>query len=153
MGWNYIHELAHEAYPKNVYNATVADTFLEDELFGADMTIPIKDRDDIAVKRVQKLSAASIAVVEETGRGGNSATRRGGAGRRVGIGYNRGGRPFFMQPEIDHDYRPSVPSSFDRFSGGSYGHFGGSGNIKDNGQRTCSMCGSTWHQAKQYPNT
>ncbi len=55
-----------------VYNGTVAETFLGDNLFGADRTIPIEDRVDNAVKRVQKLSAATKATVGKTGRGGSS---------------------------------------------------------------------------------
>ena len=49
----YVHEAAHSVYIKHVYNETVPDTFLGDELFGADRTIPIEDKVDGAVKRVQ----------------------------------------------------------------------------------------------------
>jgi len=56
MGLNYIHEFSHADYLKHVYNATVAAFILGDELFGADMTIPIEDRTDTAIKRVHKLS-------------------------------------------------------------------------------------------------
>ncbi len=39
------------------------ETFLGDELFGADRTVPVEDKVDMAVKRVQKLSAAPKAAV------------------------------------------------------------------------------------------
>ncbi len=55
MSLNYVHEAAHAVYLKHVYKKTVAETFLGDELFGADRTIPIEERVDKAVKRVQKL--------------------------------------------------------------------------------------------------
>ena len=54
----------------HVYNNTVAETFLGDELFGADWTIPIEERVDKAVKRVQKLSAVAKAAVGLTDKGG-----------------------------------------------------------------------------------
>ncbi len=61
MSLNYVHEAAHAVYLKHVYNNTVAETFLGDELFGADKTIPIEERVDKAIKRVQKFSAISLA--------------------------------------------------------------------------------------------
>jgi hypothetical protein len=52
MSLNYVHEAAHAVYLKHVYNNTVAETFLGDELLGADRTIPIEERVDKAIKRV-----------------------------------------------------------------------------------------------------
>jgi hypothetical protein len=46
---NYVHETTHSVYIKHVYNGIVADTFLGDEIFGANRTIPIEDRVDNAV--------------------------------------------------------------------------------------------------------
>ena len=118
---------------------------LGDNLFGADRTIPIEDRVDNAVKRVQKLSAAAEATVGKTGRGGSSAVKRGGAAGRGGSSYN-GGR----QRNYDSDYRQR-DYSYGRSSNGASGSYGGSGNNRDSGQRTCFICGSTGHQAKQCP--
>ncbi len=69
MGLNFVHEAAHSVYAKHVYNGTVAETFLGDKLFGADRTIPIEDRVDNAVKRVQKLPTAAKATPRQTCRG------------------------------------------------------------------------------------
>ncbi len=55
VGLKCVHEAAHSLYIKHVYNGTVAETFLGDELFGADRTIPTEVRVDNAIKRVQKL--------------------------------------------------------------------------------------------------
>ncbi len=55
----------------------MAKTFLGNELFGADKTIPIEERVDKAVKIVQKLSAATKAAVGLTGKGGGQPTKRG----------------------------------------------------------------------------
>ncbi len=41
MSLNYVHEAAYAVYLKYVYSNTVAETFLEDEIFGAERTIPI----------------------------------------------------------------------------------------------------------------
>jgi hypothetical protein len=63
MMLNYVHEAAHSVYIKYLYNGPVADTFLGDELFGADRTIPIEDKVDSEVKRVTKLTTtAKVAV-------------------------------------------------------------------------------------------
>ena len=75
MGINYVHEASHAVYLKHVYNNTVAETFLGDELFGADRTVPVEDRVDKEVKRVQKLSAAAKAAVGLTGKGVGSAPK------------------------------------------------------------------------------
>ncbi len=77
MSLNYVHEASHAVYLKHVYNNTVAKTFLGDELFGADRTIPIEERVDKATKRDQKLSAATKATVGLTGKGGGMASKRG----------------------------------------------------------------------------
>ena len=143
MGLNCVHESAHSVYLKHVYNGTVAETFLGDNLFGADRTIPIEDRVDSAVNRVQKLSAATKAAIGKTGRGGSSTVKRGGAAGRGGSSYNGG-----MQRNYDSDYRQR-DYSYGRSNNGASGSYGGSGNNRDNGQRTCFICGSTWHQAKQ----
>jgi hypothetical protein len=70
-------------YIKHVYNGEVAYTFLEDDLFGGDMTIADKERGDTDVKRVQNLSVTTKATVGQACRGGNSSSIRGG-GRRGG---------------------------------------------------------------------
>ncbi len=54
MGLTCVHESAHSLYIKHVYNGAVAETFLGDALFGADRTIPVEERVDNAVKRVQQ---------------------------------------------------------------------------------------------------
>ena len=84
MGLNCVHESALSVYLKHVYNGTVAETFLGDNLFGADRTIPIEERVDNSVKRVQKLSTAPKAAVGKTSCGGSSAVKRGGAAGRGG---------------------------------------------------------------------
>ena len=147
MGLNCVHESAHFVYLKHVYNGTVAETFLGDNLFGADRTIPIEDRVDNVVKRVQKLSSASKATRRKTCRGGSSTFKRGGAGGRGGSSYN-GGR----QRNYDSDFRQRDFSS-GRSNNGASGSYGVSGNGRDSGQRTRFICGSTGHQAKQCPKS
>ena len=117
-----------------------------DALFGADRTIPVEERVDSAVKRVQKLTTTTKAAVGQTSRGGKSSGRRGG-GRRGGFS---GGRQHHYSRDLSSDYRPSGPPSFGRFGSGSFGgsNFGGG---RGNGERTCFICGSTGHQAKQCP--
>ena len=92
MGLNYVHEATHSVYIKHVYNGTVADTFLGDEVFGEDRTIPIEYRVDDVVKRVQKFTTSAKPTVGQTDRGGHSAIKRGGAGRRGGSNSNGAGR-------------------------------------------------------------
>ena len=58
--------------------------FFGDNLFGADRTIPIEERVDGAVKRVQKISTSAKAAVGKTSRGGSSSCMRGGAAGRGG---------------------------------------------------------------------
>ena len=50
MGLNCVHEAIHSLYIMHVYNEAVATTFFGDELFGADITIPVEERVDNAVK-------------------------------------------------------------------------------------------------------
>jgi hypothetical protein len=151
MGLNTTHEAAHSLYVKHVYNGAVAETFLGDALFGADRTIPVEERVDSAVKRVQKLTTAAKAAVGQTSsRGGSSSGRRGGGRRGGSSNYNGGRGQQQYNRDYSSDYRPSGPPSFGRFGPGSFGgnNFGGG---RGNGERTCFICGSTGHQAKQCP--
>ena len=50
MSLNYVHEAAHVVYLTHVYNNTVAETFLGDELFGANRAFPIEESVDKAIK-------------------------------------------------------------------------------------------------------
>ena len=152
MGLYYVHQAAHAVCLTHVYNDTVAETFLGDELLGADRTIPIEDQVDKAVKRFQKLSATTKAIVGQTSRGSSSSTNRGGAGRRggtIGGSYNGGRQPYDRQDVISYYDKPYFPLAYDCLSGGSSGIFGSGGCSKDNGQHTLFICGSTGHHAKQ----
>ena len=146
MGINCVHEAAHSVYVKHVYNGTVAETFLGDELFGADRTIPVEDRVDSAVKRVQKLTTAAKAAVGQTGRGiaSKRGTRRGGSngGRFDNRNYNGdyGNRP---REQYNYGRGSGASGSYDSNRNGSFG--------RESGPRTCFICGSTGHQAKQCP--
>jgi len=151
MGINSVHEAAHSLYIKHVYNGEAANTFLGDALFGADKTIPIEERVDNAVKRAQKLTRTTKATVGKSGRGGNTSGRRGGV-RRGGFNnnYSGGRQPQYRLNDYINDYMPSGPPGFGRFNGN--GNFGGTnGGGRGNGGGTCFICGSTGHQAKQYP--
>ena len=152
MRLNCVHEAAHSMYIKHAYNGAVAETFLGDALFGADTTIPVEEKADSAVKRVQKLMRTAKASMGKSSRGGNSSSRR-GRGRRGGFNnnYNGGRQPQYnSQNDYSNDYRPSGPPGFGRFNGnGSFG--GNNGGGRGNGAGTCFICGSTWHQAKQCP--
>ena len=90
-------------------------------------------------------SAAAKAAVGKTGRGGSSIVKRGGAARRGGIS-NIGGK----QRNYDNDFRQR-DFSYGRSDNGASGSYGGNGNGRDNGQRTCFICGSIGHQANQCP--
>jgi hypothetical protein len=151
MGLNCVHEAAHSLYVKHVYNGAVAETFLGDALFGADRTIPREERVDSAVKRVQKLTTAATSAVGQSSRRGITSCRR-GKGRRGGfINYN-GGRqqPYIRQGDYNSNYKPGGASSFGRYNGTrSFGS--NNGGDRGNGERTCFICGSTVHQAKQCP--
>jgi hypothetical protein len=152
-GLNCVHEVAHSLYVKHVYNGAVAETFLGDALFGADRTIPVEERVDSAVKRIQKLTTAVKAAVGQSSRGGNTLGKRGG-GRRGGFSNYNGGsqHPYIRQGDYNNDYRSSGASSYGRFNG--TGNFGGNnGGGLGNGERTCFICGSTGHQAKQCPKS
>jgi len=81
----------------------------------------------------------------KTCRGGSSTIKRGEAAGRGGISYNGG-----MQRNYDNDFMQRN-FSYGRSNNGAFGSNGGSGNGRDSGQRTCSICGSTGHQAKQCP--
>ena len=111
MSLNYVHEAAHAVYLKHVYTNMVAEAFLGDELFGADMTIPIEERVDKAVKRVQKLSVATKATVGLTGKGGGQPLKRGRGRDTYRGGYhNNGGRGNYDQRPRDNYYeRPFFP--------------------------------------------
>jgi len=151
MGLNCVHEAAHSLYVKHVYNGAVAKTFLGDALFGADRTIPVEERVDIAVKRVQKLTTAAKVAVGQSSRGGSTLGKRGG-GRRGGFNNYNGGRlqPFSRLGDYISDYMSRGASSYGRFNG--TGNFGGNnGGGRGNGERTCFICGSTGHLAKQCP--
>ncbi len=79
-------ESAHSVYLKHVYTGTLAETFLGDHLFGAYRTIPIEDRVDNAVKRVQKLTTTAKATLGQSSRGGSSVVKRVGAAVSMGTG-------------------------------------------------------------------
>ncbi len=152
MGLNCVHETDHSLYVKHVYNGTVAETFLGDALFGANRTIPVEERVDNAVKRVQKLTTATKLAVGQSGRGGSSSGKRGG-GRRGGFNNYNGGKKqqYDRQRDYNNDYKPGGPPSFERYNGlVSFGcnNFGGG---RGNSERTYFICGSTGHQAKQCP--
>ena len=146
MMLNYVDEAEHSVYIKHVYNGTVADICLGDKLFGADRTIPIENRVDSAVKRVQKLTTSAKAAVGQIGRGGYSANKRGGAGRRGGSNSNGGMQDYSRQNYYSDYIRPSF--NFGRPNNGASGSYGNSG-AGSNAPRTYFICGSTGHQAKQ----
>ncbi len=109
---------------------------------------------DKAIKRVQKLSATAKALVGQTGRGGSSSIKRGGAGRRGGNGggsYNGDRQQNDRRRDNNYYDMPYFPLAFVPFNGGSSGNFGNGGGSKDSGLRTCFICGSTGHQANQCP--
>jgi hypothetical protein len=151
MGLNYVHEASHAVYLKQVYNNTVAETFLGDELFGADRTVPVEERVDKAVKRVQKLSVAAKTTVGLTGKGvGSAQNNPRGRGDRGGWrgGFQGGGRMSYNGGQRDNYHeRPWYPPPPGQFSGG-FARCGGSGG---GGQRSCCICGSTGHMSKQCP--
>ncbi len=66
-GLNELHEAASALYIKHIYNPTIVENFLGDELFGADMSAPMKERMKTSVKEVQKLSAHAKAAVRNAG--------------------------------------------------------------------------------------
>ena len=125
--------------------------FLGDALFGADRNILVEERVNIAVKRVQKLTTAAKAAVGQSSRGGTTSCRRGG-GRRGGFSNYNGGKqqPYNRHGDYINDYMLGGASSYGRFNDTS--SFGGNnGGGRGNGGRTCFICGSIGHQAKQCP--
>ena len=130
IGLNCVHESSHSVYLKHVYNGTIAETFLGDELFGVDCTFPIEERVDNAVKRVQNLTAIAKAAVGKTGRGGSSTVKRAREAGRGGCNYNGD-----MQRNYDNDFRPR-DFPYGRSNNGASRSYGGSENGRDNGQRT-----------------
>jgi hypothetical protein len=147
MGLNRVHEAAH-VYMKHVYNGTVAETFLGYELFGADRTIPVEDRVDIAVKRVQKLTKAAKAIVGQTGRG--LPAKRGIC--RGGSVYN-GGSHDYKNYNGDYGNMPRDRYNYGRGGGASGGYDNNRNGSygRETGPRTCFICGSTGHHAKECP--
>ncbi len=133
MGLNCVHEAAHYVYVKHVYNGTVAGTFLGDGLFGADRTIPVEDRVDNAIKRVQKSTTAAKATVGQTSRG--QPSKRGI--RRGGIVYN-GGRHDYKNYNGDYGNMPRDQYNYGRCGGasGSYGNNKNGSYGKETGPRT-----------------
>ena len=124
---------------------------MEDALFEADRTIPVEERVDKAVKRVHKLTTAAKATVGQSIRGGITSDLRRGGRRGEFSNYN-GSRqhPYIKQGDYISDYMSDGVSSYGRFNGtGSFG--GNNGGGRRNGERTCFICGSNGHQAKQCP--
>jgi hypothetical protein len=128
-----------------VYNNTVAETFLGDELFGADMTIPIEERVDKSVKKVQKLSASTKSAVGLTGKGGGKSSKRGRGRDSYRGGYQHNGAE---ETTISAHATATTRGFFPRggYNGSHHGNFDRGG-----GSGTCFICGSTGHQAKQCP--
>jgi len=114
MSLNYVHEAAHAVYLKHVYNNTVAATFNGDELFGADKTVPIEERVDKTVKRVQKLSAVAKAGDGLAGKGGGQSSKR-GRGRdsyRGGYQHNGGRGNYDQRPRDSYNDMPFFPKGW-----------------------------------------
>ena len=86
MGLKCVHEAAHSLYIKYVYNGTVADTFLGDDVFGADRIISVEKRVDNTVKRVRKLTETAKRTVGQSGRGGITSGKRGGSNKNYSGG-------------------------------------------------------------------
>ena len=108
----------------------MTDTFLGEDLFEADITTPVQERVDNAVKRVQELALTSKATMGRPIRGGGRQQQ-----------YN-------MPSDYNNDFMPGSQAYYGRFNGN--GNFGGNiGGSRGNGVGTCLICGSTGHQAKQ----
>jgi hypothetical protein len=141
-----VHEAAHSVYVKHVYNGTVAETFLGDEHFGADRTIPVEDRVDNAMKCVQKLTTTAKATVGQRGRGlpSKRGTRRGSInGGRLDYKNYNGDYGNMPREQYSYGRGNGAPGSYESNMNGSYG--------RETGPRTCFICGSKGHQAKQCP--
>jgi hypothetical protein len=151
MSLNYVHEAAHAVYLKHVHNNTVAEIFLGDELFGADRTVPIEERVNKAVKRVQKLSAVAKAAVGLTGKGGGQSSKRerGRDSYRGGYRHN-GGRGNYDQRPRD-SYNDMLFSPRGGYNGSQHENFDRGGGSGTGGQRTCFICVSTGHHANHCP--
>ena len=74
-------------YIKHVYNGIVAETFLEDALFGANKTITVEERVDIAATHVQNVTTTTKVAMGQIGLGGDTYGKRGG-GRSGGFNNN-----------------------------------------------------------------
>jgi hypothetical protein len=154
MGLNCVHEATHSLYINHVYNGVVADTFLGDDLFGTDITIPNEERMNNVVKRVQKITATSKVAMGQSGRGGRTSRRREGCRRRgSNNNYNVDMQlQYNTHNNYNYDYMPNEPPVFGRFNGHGSNNFGGNnGGDRGNGGGTCFICGSTGHHAKQCP--
>jgi hypothetical protein len=112
MGLNYVHEAAHSVYLRHVYSNKVAETFLGDELFGTNRTIPIEDKVDNAVKRVHQLSTATKSAIGQTCRVTGSTNKWGSSGRRGDNNYNGDRHQYDRHRDYDYDPRPSAFPSF-----------------------------------------
>ena len=136
---NHVHESAHTLYVRHIYGHSVAESFVGDDLFGSDRSLPVEDRVDTAVKRVQKLSAAAKAA-------GGGSTRGGGSGRKGASG--RGGykRP---QGQQHATYQQAqLPPGF----GGVGRNPARAGGAPQGGNPVCFGCGAAGHYARDCPN-
>jgi hypothetical protein len=101
---------------------------------------------DSAVKRVQKLTTATKAAVGQTGRGlpSKRGTRRGGSnGGRLNYQNYNGDYGNMPREQYNYGKGSGASGNYDNNRNGSYG--------RETGSRTCFICGSTGHQAKQCP--
>ncbi len=148
MGLNYVHETAHSLYIKHVYNGTDANTYLGADLFETYRIVPVEERVDGAVKRVQKLTASARTTLGQPSRGGNSSGRHDG-GRRGGNNFNGNGQQYGRHNAFSYDHKPSAPLAFGRYGNGNGSFDGNNGGYRGNGGSICFICGSTSHLAMQ----
>ena len=140
IGLNYIHEASHALYLTHAYNLTVAEAFLGDPIHGAERIVPVEDRVDSAIKRVQKNTPAQRAAIGQlAGRGGSTTGRRGGSGRRGG---GRMQQPYFGSNfgGSGEQQQPIIPPGFGRGAGGGNQPAGGGANVGK-----CWVCGASGH--------